>query len=482
MTFAEAYWEIQKTFSADAPELVDTSLGDFLMPFEMMPDQPIGGTAYNSTAPVSQPAFGTAETEAPNMVLGGFTVTPLPPMLGRDWDDKVAGGFPLIPETPADGAYSGASPSSGPYPGSSPGAGRTTPMPMGASPMGASPRTTGGYPGGRSSAYPGSSYPSSPRTSGSAYPGGVRSPGMPTSSPRSTPYPGASPYPGTRSSGGYPMSGASPRTRVDGGGMQRGYSGEYGAGGQMMDPASDILFRFFDFTAEEGKTYQYRVALELENPNYELSEALLKDPRLREGKVRYSPFSESTASVKMALPAAEVVAGPVRPARLESGAGESGTLILLQRERASGAFVTHTFNRVEAGQVLNFRADKIKYEKPSGMIAEDPLSSLDFRSDAMLVDLKGGGDRGWPGEMLVLDAEGRLTLRSELAPLKMPVWYDETDPEAVPPPMPKPVFDFAFESKKLEYIYNYEHPSTTPEGTTGFDLLSPPMSVPRRGP
>jgi hypothetical protein len=280
------------------------------------------------------------------------------------------------------------------------------------------------------------------------------------------------------------MPSGSARPRGEGG-SYRGYPGGEGMGypgGGQLDPASDILFRFFDFTAEEGKTYQYRVALELENPNFELSDALLKDPRLREGKVRFSPFSEPTKPVKVTLPSAEVVAGPVKPARVELGAAEAATLILLQRERASGAFVTHTFNRIEAGQVLNLRGDKIKYEKPTGIVADESLPSLEFHSDALLVDLKGGGDRGWPGEALLLDAGGRLTLHSEIEPLKMPVLFDENDPQAVPPPMPKPVFGFAFESKKLEYIYNYEHPSTSSEGTSPFGDLLSPMGTPRKGP
>jgi hypothetical protein len=228
-----------------------------------------------------------------------------------------------------------------------------------------------------------------------------------------------------------------------------------------------LLFRFFDFTAEEGKTYQYRVALELENPNFELSEALLKDPKLREGKERFSAFSEATKPVTATLPAADVVAGPVK--------GESATLILLQRERAGGAFVAHIFGRLEAGQTLAFKVKDLKYEKPVGGVAEKPLAELDFQADALLVDLKGGGDRGWPGEVLLVDPSGRLALRSEIAPLKMPVVIDPDDPEAVPPTptVRNPPPAYAAEYKRLEYTYNYEPPAETDASGSFNDLLSP---------
>jgi hypothetical protein len=215
MNFADAYWEIQKTFAGDSPEIVDTARGNYLDPLRI--DERDSTTG-----------------------LFGFTVTPLPPILGEEWPESVAGGFPILGD-PAQ-----------------------------------------------------------------------RGPG--------------------------PMKALDEVER---------------------EATSDFLFRFFDFTVEEGKTYQYRVAVELENPNFNLSRPLLRDPGLSEGRYRYSPFAAPTAPVKVKPPSAEVLAGPVLPARLDTGRPEQARLILVQRERTAGAFVGHIFERMEAGQTLNFEVDKL---------------------------------------------------------------------------------------------------------------------------
>src|SRR5262249_35152050 len=156
-------------------------------------------------------------------------------------------------------------------------------------------------------------------------------------------------------------------------------------------------------TVEEGQSYRYRVALLLENPNYTLTTAVLKNIALGKGEYRQSPFSEPSASVRISTPTSEVVAGTVRSGRAEVGQADSATVILRQRHRVNGSIVAHTFKGIEGGQMLNFKATNVKYEKIVGGVAATSLPEFSFTSDELLLDLKGGGDRGWPGELLLLD-------------------------------------------------------------------------------
>ncbi len=196
---------------------------------------------------------------------------------------------------------------------------------------------------------------------------------------------------------------------------------------------SDILLRFFDFTVEEGHTYQYRVQVILKNPNHKLPLNLLKEPKYAAEEVLKTEFSEPTEPVRVTIGGGEVIAGPVRAARPEGGYADSATAIFRQRNRTTGALLAYTFNRVEAGQVLNFNVKDstnrgIKFETPVGGI--DSAAEFAFQSDNLVLDLR--GDRGSPGEMLLLDASGRLTVQSEVG--------------ASP--------NFAGESKRLEDVYN----------------------------
>jgi hypothetical protein len=104
-------------------------------------------------------------------------------------------------------------------------------------------------------------------------------------------------------------------------------------------------------------------------------------------------------------------------------------------------------------------------------VAARELPHLEFRSDAVLLDLKGGGDRGWPGEMLLLDPNGRLVVRSETALLQ------QERPVAAGPA-------FADELRRLEAVYNADLPGQT----TGLEpphkappRSFPPLGKPRKG-
>ena len=64
------------------------------------------------------------------------------------------------------------------------------------------------------------------------------------------------------------------------------------AGGELL------LFRYLDFNVDPGKTYRYRVRLELKNPNYGRPLAAAGGlPHVVEGETRPTPWSEPTAPV-----------------------------------------------------------------------------------------------------------------------------------------------------------------------------------------
>jgi hypothetical protein len=217
----------------------------------------------------------------------------------------------------------------------------------------------------------------------------------------------------------------------------------------------DILLRFFDVTVEEGHTYQYQVHVALKNPNYKLPPGVLENPKSAEPELLVSAYSEPTEPVRVAIGGTEVIAGPTRAGKPENGTAESVTAILRQRDRTKAALLAHTFNRLEAGQVLNlsFKEPKeIKFEKPVGGI--DTTAAVPFQSDNLILDIRGGGERGWPGEMLLLDSGGRLVLQSEVGKSKP---------------------TFAEESKRLEEVYNRQEaaPAGGPVGNDPFGGLFP---------
>ena len=80
---------------------------------------------------------------------------------------------------------------------------------------------------------------------------------------------------------------------------RRGINGQQQVRKLKKAEESFYLFRFFDFNAEPGVTYQYRVKLILFNPNWKLETNLVEDPTTVDQMTVQSAFSEPSNSVAL---------------------------------------------------------------------------------------------------------------------------------------------------------------------------------------
>jgi len=197
---------------------------------------------------------------------------------------------------------------------------------------------------------------------------------------------------------------------------------------QKKDGMSDILLRFFDFKVEPNHRYQYRVKLVLRNPNFNLPDRYLKDPSVAKQQYVFSPDSEPTPVVTVSG-YSEVIAGGVDPPR---GINEAtASIIIRNRDADTGAIVAYEFPGVERGAMLNFEvAKKTVRGKTVGALMPNPATSkvsvaehAVFKSNEMLLDLRGGDNLPSPHNrrvketsgVLVLDENGWLHVRGEFA-------------------------------------------------------------------
>lgn len=68
---------------------------------------------------------------------------------------------------------------------------------------------------------------------------------------------------------------------------------------QAVVTAKVLLFRYFDFDVEPGRTYRYRVRLVVENPSFSKNLAEVTEPFVAEGETRETPWSAPTEPVKI---------------------------------------------------------------------------------------------------------------------------------------------------------------------------------------
>ena len=176
------------------------------------------------------------------------------------------------------------------------------------------------------------------------------------------------------------------------------------------------LLRYFDFNAEPGKTYRYRVALRVINPNYKVEAGYLANPDYAAGHYLQGPWSEP--SNEIAIPEdTRALVRSVQPAK-SSAVEVEATLAMLLWQEASGTLVHKDFTNLPRGKVLNFVNEVLEPPRvsppppPPPPHTRRPKPHATFITDAVLVDVAGDKDYG---EMLLLDKDGNLVARNTVA-------------------------------------------------------------------
>jgi hypothetical protein len=256
---------------------------------------------------------------------------------------------------------------------------------------------------------------------------------------------------GYGSMGGYPGA-------MGGYGMESGGYGMPGMG--MKQPiVKHKMIRFFDFTAEPGKSYQYRVRVMIEDPNRPLDKTAEPNPRILDqavvdrlakltaadeeyqkasGKPRrtywlQTEWSEPSNIVTVVVPEKFVGGGAIGGRSIKLAAAGPAVEI----EEPKGKVVTAVWDRRRATEVpaerevlrgafLDF-TDKADVLQPLTLQIKR-IEEFNFDTEAFVADLRGGesllldvdkttkeeNPLPVPGEYLVVDGDGRLIACSEV--------------------------------------------------------------------
>lgn len=208
-------------------------------------------------------------------------------------------------------------------------------------------------------------------------------------------------------------------------GVGAGLVGGAEGGGEVKIPDSR-MFRFFDFTVEEGKSYVYSVRLEVANPNFGLGEKVLD--RVDAGKPEFLFTEWSPVSPVRSIPKSSnvLVAGVSKDRRSRAqpllGATSSRDarvdVMVRQWNREHGTMTSKIFGMLR-GQVANYTNEQVTLIKPGTVARQD--AQVSFKTGLALVDfiggtkIKPGRDYLEPCEMAFTDASGKLYIRNELA-------------------------------------------------------------------
>jgi len=239
--------------------------------------------------------------------------------------------------------------------------------------------------------------------------------------------------PGFTGPGGRPMTGSSD---AGSGFAARPYGGgDYGGDMTAVQSPKYLLFRFFDYTVQPGRYYQYRVQLWLANPNYGLPPQYLENEGLAQQDHLRTPFSAPTATVPVPLDS-RVLLAPAKPK--DAAAGMVGILAVhLNMVDGMEAFHEVTAGR---GQLLNYLKQKFEQGtgpggdmggpmvlgrgrppfRPGADLLGAPIL-VDYTTEAVLLDFSGGNvlpgrDRDLlePQSVLMADQAGNLIVREEM--------------------------------------------------------------------
>lgn len=187
------------------------------------------------------------------------------------------------------------------------------------------------------------------------------------------------------------------------------------------------LFRFFDFSVEPGKSYVYRVRLMLRNPNYGvddkfLDEEVLAEKRQLEVQGQWqgieTDWSDVTEIVYVPRDTRLLAVSVTPPPENRPDSDPLGKMLAIKWVKEFGRTAREVF-RVYRGMVINFPERTYPPSKslrrPKKDLTEPEVIDsipVDYVTDALALDMRGGDSS--PGEILLLDADGRLVVRNEL--------------------------------------------------------------------
>lgn len=173
-----------------------------------------------------------------------------------------------------------------------------------------------------------------------------------------------------------------------------------------------LLFRFFDFTVQPGKTYAYRIKLILDNPNYAVPAQYLTNAQLQKGATREAPWSEPSSAVTIPR-GADLLVGSIKRA---SGLNDQKMEVVVRMWEPKEAVDAAVTAELVRGQLANFPPADVPIEGQSG----PSTKRIAFQTDTLVVDMAGGDSlpgvrvRPSPTQMLVLEPNGQLAVKSEI--------------------------------------------------------------------
>jgi uncharacterized membrane protein YgcG len=209
-----------------------------------------------------------------------------------------------------------------------------------------------------------------------------------------------------------------------------------------------LLFRFFDMDVQPGKRYQYRVRLVLKDVNQEqsptnpagpalmyLDESVIERRQADTKSYRLTPWSDASPVAVVPQAGLVFVAGAKAANRANFADEPEAEMLIktLDTKSAAEAALADYFTR---GSVLNLIGEKAKiiwsntfeaYDR-KGEQVESP--DYEFRTGLTVLDFDGGealfGNRDLtaPARAMLMDAAGRMWIKSELEDATPVVEYD----------------------------------------------------------
>ncbi len=171
-----------------------------------------------------------------------------------------------------------------------------------------------------------------------------------------------------------------------------------------------LLFRYFDFTAEPGKTYRYSVLLALENPNYEIEPQFLVDPKIGENAVVYSDASPSSPPATIPFDGS-LYAGDLMPGNAST---EIAAKLAVEQWLPDGGLAVQVIDRVFRGHLVNFKLDEVVLVSLGGSPPKKSEKGKEYpvRTELTVVDMMGDQESsGKKANLLIMDSTGGLTVR-----------------------------------------------------------------------